>query len=108
MNNQLSPQPLPGSSNALTFGILSIVLTLTCCGPFGAIFSILGLSNAKTAHNVYMQGSGEYTGIENARTGKTLSYIGLALAGIYLLLAIFYFGIIGAFIYAAIIDAGMQ
>ncbi|HEA22587.1 MAG TPA: hypothetical protein ENH87_16940 [Pricia antarctica] len=104
----MGPQSLPGSSNALTFGILSIVLTLTCCGPFGAIFSIVGLSNAKTAQNVFMQGSGEFTGIENARTGKILSYVGLALAGIYLLLAILYFGIIGAFIYAAINDTGMQ
>lgn len=101
-------QPLPGSSNAMTFGILSIVLTLTCCGPFGAIFSFLGLSNAKTAQNLFMQSSGEYTGIENAKTGKILSYVGLALAGIYLLFAIIYFGVIAAIIFAALSDAGMN
>ncbi len=106
MNQQ--PQPLPGSSNAMTFGILSIVLTLTCCGPFGAIFSFLGLSNAKTAQNIFMQSSGEYTGIENAKTGKILSYVGLALAGIYLLLGIIYFGVIAAIIFAAVSDAGMN
>ncbi|SDE58337.1 hypothetical protein SAMN05421636_10614 [Pricia antarctica] len=106
MNQQ--PQPLPGASNAMTFGILSIVLTLTCCGPFGAIFSVLGLSNAKTAQKIFMQSGGEYTGIENAKTGKILSYIGLALAGIYLLLAIIYFGVIAAIIFAAISDAGMN
>ncbi len=104
----MNPQPLPGSSNAMTFGILSIVLTLTCCGPFGAIFSFLGLSNAKTAQNIFVQSSGEYTGIENAKTGKTLSYIGLALAGIYLLLAIIYFGVIAAIVFAALSDAGMN
>ena len=104
----MNQQPLPGSSNALTFGILSIVLTLTCCGPFGAIFSFLGLSNAKTAQNLFMQGSGEYTGIENAKTGKILSYIGLALAGIYLILGIIYFGVIAAIIFAAASDAGMN
>jgi|SRR5665811_369865 len=106
MNQQ--PQPLPGSSNAMTFGILSIVLTLTCCGPFGAIFSFLGLSNAKTAQNIFMQSSGEYTGIENAKTGKILSYVGLALAGIYLLLGIIYFGVIAAIIFSAVSDAGMN
>jgi hypothetical protein len=46
MNNS-EYQQIPGASNALTFGILSIVLTLFCCGPFGAIFSFIGLSNAK-------------------------------------------------------------
>ncbi len=104
----MNQQPLPGSSNAMTYGILSIVLTLTCCGPFGAIFSFLGLSNAKTAQTVFMQGSGEYTGIENAKTGKILSYVGLALAGIYLLLGILYFGVIAAIIFAAVSDAGMN
>ena len=108
MENQMMPQPVPGSSNAMTFGILSIVLTLTCCGPFGAIFSFIGLSNAKTAQRLFAQSSGEYTGIENANTGKILSYVGLALAGIYLLIFILYFGIIGAFIFAALTDAGMN
>jgi len=104
----MNQQPLPGSSNAMTFGILSIVLTLTCCGPFGAIFSFLGLSNAKTAQNIFLQSSGQFTGIENAKTGKILSYIGLALAGIYLLLGIIYFGVIAAIVIAALSDAGMH
>lgn len=104
----MNQQPLPGASNALTFGILSIVLTLTCCGPFGAIFSFLGISNAKTAQNLFVQSSGEYTGIENAKTGKILSYIGLALAGIYLLLGIIYFGVIAAIIVAALSEGGMH
>ncbi|MGB6152662.1 MAG: CCC motif membrane protein [Pricia sp.] len=104
----MNPQPIPGSSNAMTFGILSIVLTLTCCGPFGAIFSFLGLSNAKKAQQLYMQSTGEYTGIENARTGKILSYVGLALAGIYLILGIIYFGVIAAVIFAAASGEGMN
>ncbi len=104
----MNQRPLPGSSNAMTFGILSIVLTLTCCGPFGAIFSFIGLSNARTAQNLFMQSSGEYTGIENAKTGKILSYVGLVLAGIYLLLTIIYFGVIAAIVFAAVSDAGMN
>jgi hypothetical protein len=90
----------------MTFGILSIVLTLTCCGPFGAIFSFIGLSNAKSAENLFIRSAGEYTGIENAKTGKILSYIGLALAGIYLLLGIVYFGVIAAIVVAAISEGG--
>ncbi|CAM3596417.1 CCC motif membrane protein [Zobellia roscoffensis] len=94
-------QSLPGASNALTFGILSIVLTLVCCGPFGAIFSFIGLSNAKTAQQAFDQSNGEYSGIENVKTGKILSYVGLALASVYLLIGILYFGVIAAIIATA-------
>lgn len=101
-------QPLPGASNALTFGILSIVLTLFCCGPFGAIFGFIGLSNAKKAESIYQRDSASYSGIENVKTGRVLSYIGLAIAGVLLILSIIYFGAIGAIIYAAAQEGGFQ
>ncbi len=94
----MEQQPLPGASNALTFGIISIVGALVCCGPFAAIFSIIGLSNAKKAERIYKENPENYTGIENVRTGRILSYIGLALALIFLVLAIIYFGVIIALI----------
>lgn len=100
MNNQL----LPGASNALTFGILSIVLTLFCCGPFGAIFSFIGLSNATKAENAYQTNPSLYSGYENVKTGRILAYIGLALAGILLVLSIIYFGLIIAFFATAITE----
>lgn len=87
-------QPLPGASNALTFGIISIVGSLFCCGPFGAIFSFIGLSNAKKAEQIYNENPGEYTGFENVKTGRVLSYIGIALSAIMLILTIIYFGVI--------------
>jgi hypothetical protein len=99
-------QPLPGASNALTFGILSILLTLFCCGPFGAIFSFIGLSNAKKAERIYQMDSGSYTGYENVKTGRILSYIGLGLALVLLILSIIYFGVIGAIIFAAASEGG--
>ena len=102
----MNQEPLPGASTALTMGILSIVLTLTCCGPFGAIFSFIGLSNAKNAQRIFMQSSEQYSGIENVKTGKILSYIGLALAAIYLIFAIIYFGVIAAVIIAAASEGG--
>ena len=93
MNNQL-----PGASNALTFGILSIVLVFVCCGPFAAIFSFIALSNAKKAERMHLEHPGEYTGIENVKTGRVLAYIGLALSAIALLFVILYFGVIIAMI----------
>ncbi|MFS4415794.1 hypothetical protein [Maribacter sp. 2307ULW6-5] len=84
---------LPGASNALTFGILSIVITLFCCGPFGAIFGFLGLNSAKRAERAHRaQPQAGLSGIENAKTGKVLSYIGLAIAAVLTILAILYFG----------------
>lgn len=100
-------QPLPGASNALTFGILSILLTLFCCGPFGGIFSIIGLSNAKKAERIYQMDRNAYTGYENVKTGRILSYIGLALALILLILSIVYFGVIGAILFAAASEGGL-
>lgn len=97
MNNSIENNRLSGASNALTFGILSIVLTLFCCGPFGAIFSFIGLSNAKKAKTFYEANPGTYSNYENAKTGKILSYIGLALAIILLIFTIIYFGLIIAF-----------
>ncbi|MGB5554231.1 MAG: CCC motif membrane protein [Flavobacteriaceae bacterium] len=91
-------QQLPGASSAMTMGILSIVLSLCCCGPFGAIFSIIGLSNAKSAENIYRQQPGEFSGYENVKTGRVLSYIGIAIAAIQLVIFILYFSLIIAFI----------
>ena len=97
----MNQQPLPGASNALTFGIISIVTSLFCCGPFGAIFSFIGLSNAKKAEQIYNENPGEYSGFENVKTGRVLSYISLALAVIMLILAVIYFGVIMALITTA-------
>lgn len=96
----MSQQPLPGASTVLTMGILSIVGTLFCCGPFGAIFSVIGLVKAKTANQLYLQTPENYTDYSNVKTGKILSYIGLALSLIYLVLFILYFGFIVAMITA--------
>ena len=101
MDNSVDYKSIPGASNALTFGILSIVLTLFCCGPFGAIFSFIGLSNAKKAKKFYEANPGSYRGHENIDTGRILSYIGLALAVLLFILAIIYFGLIIAFFAAA-------
>lgn len=94
----MNQESLPGASDALTMGILSIALTLFCCGPFGAIFSIIGLNNAKKAKRLHEANPGRYSGFETAKTGKVLSYVGLALAGIMLLFFILYIGVIIALV----------
>ncbi|WP_276391312.1 CCC motif membrane protein [Eudoraea chungangensis] len=94
----MSQQPLPGASTALTMGIISIIGAISCCGPFAIIFSIIGLVNAKNADQLYKENPQNYTGFESVRTGRILSYVGMALALIYLVFAILYFGVIVAFI----------
>ncbi len=102
----MSQQPLPGASTVLTMGIISIVGTLICCGPFGAIFSIIALVKAKTANQLYLQNPEAYTDYSNIKTGKILAYIGLAISLIYLVLFILYFGFIVAMIGAGEFNGG--
>lgn len=97
----MSQQPLPGASTVLTMGIISIVGTLICCGPFGAIFSIIALVRAKSASQLYRRSPESYSDYSNVKTGKILAYIGLAISLIYLLFFILYFGVIIAMIAGA-------
>lgn len=101
----MNQESLPGASNALTFGIISIVASFFCCGPFGAIFSFISLSNAKKAERIHQENPGTYSGFENIRTGRILSYIGIALAVIMLIVWFLYFGFIIALITAAGINS---
>lgn len=94
-------QKLPNSDLVLGMGIASIIGTLICCGPFGVIFSIIGLIKAKEAERVWQQNPNEYTGYDNVKTGRVLSWIGVGLAVIMLILTIVYFGFIFALISGA-------
>ncbi|AKA34061.1 CCC motif membrane protein [Flagellimonas lutaonensis] len=94
----MNQQPLPGASTVLTMGIISIVGTVICCGPFGIIFAIIGLVKAKAAEKLYQQSPDSYSDYSNVKTGRILSYIGLALSLVYLVLTIIYFGFIIAVI----------
>lgn len=94
----MSQQPLPGASTVLTMGIISVVGALVCCGPFAAIFSIIGLSKAKSAKQIYMENPEMYSGYESLNTGRILSYVGLGLSLLMLVVVILYFGVIIAMI----------
>ena len=93
-------EELPGATTALIMGIVSIITSIFCCGPFAAIFSIIGLSNAKRAEKIHLEQPELFRGYENAKMGKLLSYIGLAISIIMLILTIIYFGVIIALISA--------
>jgi len=94
----MNQQPLPGASTVLTMGIISIVGSLICCGPFAAIFSIIGLVKAKNAEKLFHDNPELYSDYSNVKTGKILCYIGLGLSLIMLILGIIYFCVIFAMI----------
>ena len=94
----MNQQPLPGASTVLTMGILSIVGSLVCCGPFAIIFSIIGITKAKSITRLYQGSPESYSGYESVNTGRILSYIGLALSLVMLVIIILYFGAIIAII----------
>ncbi|MFC4098019.1 CCC motif membrane protein [Euzebyella saccharophila] len=93
----MNQQQLPGASTALTMGIIGVIAPFVCCGPFALIFGIIGLNSAKSAQKLYDENPNLYTGIENAKTGKTLSYICIGISIVLLLFTILYFGAIIAF-----------
>jgi hypothetical protein len=104
----MNRETLPDSGTALTYGILAIALTLLCCGPFGGIFGIIGLSKAKNAERIYNTDPDRYYGYENVKTARILSYIGIALAAILLVFTIIYFGAIAAIIAGAASEGAFQ
>lgn len=93
----MTQEQLPGASNAVTMGVVGLVLSF-CCWPAGVIFSFIALSGANKADKLHQANPGAYIGHENVKTAKILSYIGIALSIIFLVLTILYFAAIFAFI----------
>lgn len=100
----MNQQPLPGASTAMIMGIISVITPLICCGPFAIIFSIIGLVNVKKAERVYSENPENYSGYENVKTARILSYIGLALSIIMLVFFIIYLGVIIAFVSSGVLN----
>jgi len=94
----MNQEPLPGASTALTLGIIGVISPFVCCGPFALIFGIIGLSNAKKAEKLHLANPGVYSGYDNAKTGRTLSYISIGISIVLLIITILYFGAIIAFL----------
>ncbi|MGI9550593.1 MAG: CCC motif membrane protein [Aurantibacter sp.] len=93
----MTQEQLPGASNAVTMGVIGLVLAF-CCWPAGVIFSIIALNGAKKADKLHQANPDAYSGHENVKTAKILSYIGIALSIIFLVLTILYFAAIFAYL----------
>ncbi|TWO31469.1 DUF4190 domain-containing protein [Seonamhaeicola sediminis] len=82
----MEQQKLPNATLILVFGILSI---LGCCFyGIGIILGIVAIVLASKATKIYNENPENYTGIQNVRTGKILSIIGIVLSALYLLLIV--------------------
>ena len=89
----MEQQKLPNSTLILVFGIISIVTC--CCYGLGLVFGIVAIVMAGTATKVYTANPELYTGYSNVKTGKILSYVGIALSVIYLVYVIYLFSTLG-------------
>lgn len=89
----MEQQKLPNSTLILVFGIISIVTC--CCYGLGLVFGIVAIVMAGTATKLYMENPELYTGYQNVKTGKILSYIGIVLSVIYLIYVIYLFSTFG-------------
>ena len=73
----MEKQQLPNATLVLVFGILSIV---GCCfWGLAIVFAIIALVLASKATTLYLENPENYSGYQNLKVGKILSYIGIAL-----------------------------
>lgn len=79
----MEKQQLPNSTLILIFGILSIV-TCCCYGVVGLLLGIIAIVLAGKATAIYKENPELYTGFQNVKTGKILSYVGIVLSVIYI------------------------
>ncbi len=80
-NAQVFPEALPNAGLVLTLGILSIVLTLCCCGPFAIPLPIAGWILGQKGVSRYKENPDKYTrsSYSNMNAGRICSIIGVVL-----------------------------
>ncbi len=78
----MEKQKLPHSQAALILGIISIVTACCCYGIPGLILGFLGMNEAKKAKAIYNENPDQYTGLNNAETGRVTSMIGIVIGGL--------------------------
>ncbi len=85
----MDKEKLPHSQSALILGIVSIFTACCCFNIVGIIIGFIGLSQAKKAIVIHNDDPDQYDGINNAKTGKTTSIIGIVVGFISLLWLIY-------------------
>ena len=86
---------LPNSTLVLVLGILSIV-TCWVYGLIGVALAIIALVVSKKSIEQYNQSPDEYEGYGNLKAGRVMSIIGLVLSGIYFIIILIAFVLLGA------------
>lgn len=89
----MEKQKLPNATLILVFGILAILSC--CCYGLGVVFAIVAIILAKKADTLYLENPELYSGYKNVKIGKILSYIGLVINVIYLIIVIYIYINIG-------------
>ena len=100
--------PVPGAIIALVFGIISLVLCWYFFIPFAGlvlnaaclVFGILAMSKGKKAMAAFEAAPGQYKqgSFNLAKIGKILGLVGLIVNIIFLILAILWTFVFGAFV----------
>ena len=87
----MEQKPLPNATAALVLGILSIPITCLCYGIIGLGMGIVAIVLGGQAVKTDAENPGVYTGAQNAKVGRILGIISVALAVIYLLFLVLVF-----------------
>lgn len=88
------PKPtIPNAVAALVLGILSIVAS---CWFVGLVLGIVGLVLANKGRQYYMASPESYSGYGMMNAGRIMSIIGVCIGGLWVVIFLLYFAIVGS------------
>ena len=79
---------LPNATLVLVFGIVSIV-TSCCYGIIGIVFAIVGIVVSNQDLRLYKESPNSYTNYDQLNAGRILSFIGLGINALIILIMVF-------------------
>ena len=85
----MEQQKLPNVTIAIVLAILSFICCCFSAGIGGLILSGIALFLLRKDENLYKENPSDYSNFSTLKTAKILSYIGLALAAIALIMSIY-------------------
>ncbi len=87
----MDKEKLPYSQTALILGIVSIFTACCCYGVIGIVLGFIGLNKANKAIVIHEENPELYDGINNAKTGKITSIIGIVFGIIVIIYLVYIF-----------------
>jgi hypothetical protein len=90
-------EDVPNATAVLVLGIISLA-SFWCYGIVGIVLGIIGLAISSSSHKAIKLEPQRYTqsSIKNLNAGRIMSIIGLSVGGLFILIIVLYFLIIGA------------